>query len=531
MLHQIATSERLTPELIASLPLAKKLELLELLEAKERWYETNKLSLLYPDTGPLRRELYTKHLEFFRAGIEHRERCMMAANRVGKCVRGKTVIETIDGERTAFELWERGQSFRVWAWDGTGKTQTIACAPFKKFRLHQCYRVTMTDGRYFEAADLHRVLTCDGWRYLDELHRSFVGAPQASNSVLCQSTHGVDAGRWSETVQDLMGGCFEDFHPGDAQPRFVQGIGLGLAPSLGDALQHIVVSSRLDASVDRCINIVRRVCDRLSTQDAMDRFAGRAVEFRDCTDNTSVESSCGSSLIDRQLVVESAFQPQSYGERGRCNDDIRQLPLSVPCVDGSAIASIDAIGRHEVYDFHVPGYENYVTSGMVHHNTWGVGGYETTLHLTGEYPDWWEGRRFDHPIEAWAAGDTSETTRDIVQAALMGPLGSLGTGLVPADNIIGEPTKRAGVSGAMDTAKIRHKSGGISLVGFKSYDQGRKKFQGTAKHLAWLDEEPPMDVYVECLTRTMTVKGMTLCTFTPLEGATDVALMFLGLGE
>jgi len=161
--------------------------------------------------------------------------------------------------------------------------------------------------------------------------------------------------------------------------------------------------------------------------------------------------------------------------------------------------------------------------------TWGVGGYETALHLTGKYPDWWEGRRFSDPVDCWAAGDTGETTRDIIQFALMGPIGQLGTGLVPGDDIVGEPSKRAGISGAMDIAKVRHVSGGISQVGFKSYDQGRKKFQGTAKHVVWLDEEPPMDVYTECLTRTMTVDGMTLCTFTPLEGATDVAMMFLEL--
>ena len=41
--------------------------------------------------------------------------------------------------------------------------------------------------------------------------------------------------------------------------------------------------------------------------------------------------------------------------------------------------------------------------------------YETVLHLTGLYPDWWEGRRFDNPVRALAAGDTSQTTRDIIQ--------------------------------------------------------------------------------------------------------------------
>ena len=159
--------------------------------------------------------------------------------------------------------------------------------------------------------------------------------------------------------------------------------------------------------------------------------------------------------------------------------------------------------------------------------TLGVGGYETALHLTGEYPDWWEGRRFDHPIRAWVAGDTGETTRDIVQLALMGPIGELGTGLIKGEHIIGEPTKRQGISQAMDIARIRHVSGGISQVGFKSYDQGRKKFQGTEKHLVWCDEEPPEDVYSECMLRLMTVNGMMLCTFTPLEGLTNVALRFL----
>lgn len=156
-----------------------------------------------------------------------------------------------------------------------------------------------------------------------------------------------------------------------------------------------------------------------------------------------------------------------------------------------------------------------------------VGAYETAVHLTGEYPDWWPGHRFNEPIEAWAAGDTSETTRDIVQAELMGPAAEFGSGLVRRDAIIGEPSKRAGVPGAMDTAQIRHTSGGVSLLGFKSYDQGRKKFQGTKKHLCWCDEEPPADVYDEMMLRLMTTNGLMMCTFTPLSGLTEIALRYL----
>src|SRR5437868_15546895 len=58
------------------------------------------------------------------------------------------------------------------------------------------------------------------------------------------------------------------------------------------------------------------------------------------------------------------------------------------------------------------------------------GSYEMSCHLTGEYPDWWEGRRFTQPVMAWAAGDSSKTTRDIIQLALYGPVHDPGTGII-----------------------------------------------------------------------------------------------------
>lgn len=162
--------------------------------------------------------------------------------------------------------------------------------------------------------------------------------------------------------------------------------------------------------------------------------------------------------------------------------------------------------------------------------TEGMGGYETTLHLTGDYPPWWEGRRFDHPIDAWAAGDTGQTVRDILQAVLLGPPGHHGTGLIPGD-LIRRTTPRSGIPDGIETISVQHTSGGISTVGLKSYDQRRESFQGTAKHVIWLDEEPPLSVYMECLTRVMTVNGMVLSTFTPLEGLSETVVSFIPDGN
>lgn len=155
-----------------------------------------------------------------------------------------------------------------------------------------------------------------------------------------------------------------------------------------------------------------------------------------------------------------------------------------------------------------------------------VGGYELTVHLTGVYPDWWTGRRFTRPIRAWAAGDTSKTVREIIQQKLLGPVGSWGTGLIPGDSI--ERTVRA--TGQADTVEIiyvKHAKGGVSVLVLKSYDQRREAFQGTEQDVIWLDEEPPLDIYTECLLRTMTNNGMLMLTFTPLIGVSEVVLSFL----
>lgn len=159
-----------------------------------------------------------------------------------------------------------------------------------------------------------------------------------------------------------------------------------------------------------------------------------------------------------------------------------------------------------------------------------VGGYEMTMHLTGQYPSWWVGRRFDRPIQALAAGDTSKTTRDIIQNKLLGPISEIGTGLIPRECII-NTTSKQGVSDAFDTVQVKHISGGSSGLIFKSYDQKRRAFEGTEKDVVWLDEEPPLDVYTECLMRTMTNNGMLMLTFTPLMGMSETVMAFLPGGK
>lgn len=158
--------------------------------------------------------------------------------------------------------------------------------------------------------------------------------------------------------------------------------------------------------------------------------------------------------------------------------------------------------------------------------TWAAG-FELAMHATGDYPDWWQGKRWNRAIVGWAAGVTGESTRDNPQRILLGRPGAWGTGAIPKASIVGEPSSARGLADAVDTIQVRHVSGDISTIQLKSYEKGREKWQGETLDFVWFDEEPPSDIYTEGLTRTNATGGITLITFTPLLGMTEVVRKFL----
>lgn len=159
-----------------------------------------------------------------------------------------------------------------------------------------------------------------------------------------------------------------------------------------------------------------------------------------------------------------------------------------------------------------------------------AGAYELSCHLTGLYPTWWAGKRFDKPIKAWACGSDAKATRDTAQKELLGPIGAWGTGMIPAD-LFGKCWMLAGVPQGVDLIEIKHVSGGKSVLGFKNYEQDLKAFYGTAMDAIWLDEECPENIYNECLIRTMTTDGIVFVTFTPLQGLTPLVVKFYSKAE
>jgi phage terminase large subunit-like protein len=154
---------------------------------------------------------------------------------------------------------------------------------------------------------------------------------------------------------------------------------------------------------------------------------------------------------------------------------------------------------------------------------------EVSYHLTGEYPDWWDGYRYDRPTNWLAGSESGELTKKGIQRLLFGRdiVSGLGQGMIPAKNIVKINSAR-GVPNLIDSAIIKHKSGGFSTIALKSYEQGRGKWQADTVDGVWFDEEPPLDIYTEGLTRTNTTMGLVILTETPLLGMSDTVMRFIG---
>lgn len=154
--------------------------------------------------------------------------------------------------------------------------------------------------------------------------------------------------------------------------------------------------------------------------------------------------------------------------------------------------------------------------------------------LTGNYPKWWKGQRFNQPINAIACGVSGESIRDVLQKELIGEVDLKnkkfsGCGLVPLAHI-SEYLPSPLLRNAIREIKIRWKdTDKFSTLKFRSYEQGPSILGGQVFDVVLIDEEPLHDglrFYGECLARTATADngngGIVLLSFTPESGLTDL---------
>lgn len=155
------------------------------------------------------------------------------------------------------------------------------------------------------------------------------------------------------------------------------------------------------------------------------------------------------------------------------------------------------------------------------------------MHLLGDYPDDWEGHRFEVAPMCWGLGYSMEKTRDLLQTALFGNYVNqkFEGGLVPAERILSWESAQ-GTPNAMRTVRVRHASGATSTIQFWSYSQGQHAIMGDVVDWFHIDEEPrDQTIRPQVLTRTINGDngrgGRGIYTFTPENGRTDLVVQFM----
>lgn len=588
-----------------------KEEYLSILEEYYRRLRSRQIYSMYPESGPLSRHNYKKHLKFLAVGSKYRERAAICANRVGKALKHGTGVATPNGYKN-IEAIQVGDI--VIAGDGT-QTKVTGVYP-QGVRKLLCFSFDLGE----------KIVCCEDhlWLYQHPKSRypyqKHSGKPREINkrfgewSVDSANNIREQVGDKPITIRRVVIPTCKPWEL-DKQELPIDPYILGILIGDGGLRTGICFTSKDDELVkefgklaDESTSLVKTSSNQYDWKIALNggKSHGKAREesanrnktlnsIRELglygkkseekfipaiylrssredrfallqglldTDGTigktgAVNFSTSSPLLanDVEFLVSSlggktrTVEKESYykkdGQKIKCLNSFRvgirinECPFRLgrkkerwakrKNTSNRIVHSITDAGYDECTCIEVDhvSHTYVIDHGIVTHNSHGMSCYELTLHLMGEYPPWWEGRRFDHPVEAWASGTTNQKTKEIIQRELIGPMSDIGTGLIPGDKIVEIKKKASSVPDTVETIVVKHSSGGNSICGLKSYEQGRTAFEGTAQHVIVLDEECDEDIYNECLLRTMTTKGILMSTFTPLQGVSKVVNKFM----
>ncbi len=157
-------------------------------------------------------------------------------------------------------------------------------------------------------------------------------------------------------------------------------------------------------------------------------------------------------------------------------------------------------------------------------NRWVFGGNRSGKTECGAVEAVWLSRGI-HPfrknkanVEGWVVSVSREVQRDVAQRKILQYLNP--DWISDIVMVSGKSSNPEG--GVIDYISVKNVFNGISRITFKSCEMGREKFQGASLDFVWFDEEPPEDIYDECLMRVLDKKGDVFGTMTPLKGMTFV---------
>ena len=314
------------------------------------------------------------------------------------CVHPDTPID-VPGGQIAIKDFKGGL---VWSWKDGQKVMDFA-TPASRFTVEQLYEVGFSDGRVIIVTDQHKFLTSRGWQELRHLCAvdAVVSLPPQSCAYRPLTTSGngqqespASVLHSTQTPASCLDDCFGYSRQYGQPLQLEASIGLAFVPLPDDAQQHnsrVLCHADVGGSVS--IDSPLPVLSRPSSPSAPQ---GVGVQYYEAEGNCTAEISFELPLefcqfsqqsqrknnpplqetqqakprlgCDNQLSLAKSLQTL-FGKQGGGVDDV---PLDSPPVGDFTLTNIAYVRNHSrqhYWDLHVFGTNNYLSNGIVNHNS------------------------------------------------------------------------------------------------------------------------------------------------------------------
>lgn len=572
---------------IKSLSREQKLELLALAQEKEERIKYNKIDTMFPDTGPLSRDKYSKHIKFLQEGANYMERALFGGNRP---LWDETEVWMADGSVKPLKEVKIGD--KVLSYNlktGVAEPSNVINVPYRGFE--KSYKLTTSNGDEVIGTSDHCFPIWNKSGHTKQIVKSELSEISVDNTVSkrkgfvvpkefkynskeqleihpyvlgcllgdgCLGHNSVTFTNKDLAIIDkfkslcdynlkqidsltyrLQQGSVRCATTGDFLPGRLNTELNSLNLKVNGKDKHIPLKYISASEKDR-LELLAGLIDTDGTNQEFTNKSEQLVKdfcrlvislggyarYKQCEKTCTNTGAVGTYYrsyyrLNREIPVTLEYKQQKITKRAR---DYSRLP----------IVSREYVGSKPVRCITVdhPDHTFIINNGIVTYNSGKsmCAAVEITYHLTGNYPHWWKGKRFDRAVKVWVISKDNQQSKEAAQEILLGRQGNFGTGLIPR-SLLAETYTKPGVPGAIVDAMVKHTSGDISTVTFKSCQQDMDSFMGAAVDVAWFDEEPKKDIYGEVLMRLVTTNGIALATFTPLDGYTEVVKGYLSDGK
>ena len=418
-----------------------------------------------------------------------------------RCLGPDTLIDRPDG--SAQKVSDIRSAHFVWAWNGNKAVKATAHIPWIKGH-EPCYRIWFSNGRFIDCSANHLLLTIDhGYAAVGSLLQ-FDAFPPLTTSGIDSSIRLQGVPHLKNTASNCKCDCPTDSRFYDAPLPPAEDIDLVSSPLQVDAQTHISCGalSHTDGRESTHAHIpALSPAAPPSNRDALSRNAGQYVESQFCVFCKGEQFADLNNQSNPQFAdasIPHLFLKQSIQSANHV--PFPSQALISPLGKTERIVAWEEIGVKPIYDFEVPKYHNYITSGVVHHNSSKSHALaqEVFWYATGMHPF----REIKLPSTIWYCTITWE----MIGMILWEKMQKLLFGLNEHNKLNETPMfphrvlwhNRA--AGRPSTIFIQTPKGESRII-FKAYEQGADSFQGTERDLIANDEQFPEAVYLEQVSR------------------------------